>query len=173
MIQKKICMLGTYAVGKTSLVRQYVESIFSEKYQTTLGVKIDKKMVQCGGKTVNLLLWDIQGEDEFKFKKVTGAYIRGAAGYLLVVDSTRPETLEKVLDIQQRTAKIIGDVPFVILLNKVDLTEHWALPEEQLAALNEKNWPVIRTSAKTGSGVEDAFGKLTELIMNQSGKSAS
>ena len=163
MIQKKICMLGSFAVGKTSLVRQYVESLFSEKYQTTLGVKVDKKRVQYKDRTVNLLLWDIQGEEEFQ--ELTGSYIRGAAGYLLVVDGSRPETLETAFDIQERTWKSIGEVPFVVLLNKSDLAGQWALDKERMALLAEKNWQVVRTSAKTGEGVEAAFRLLTELIM--------
>ena len=65
MIQKKICMLGAFAVGKTSLVKQYVSGIFSEKYHTTVGVKIDKKMVEVDGQSMTLILWDLHGEDEF------------------------------------------------------------------------------------------------------------
>ena len=64
MQQKKICMLGAFAVGKTSLVRRYVDSIFSDTYLTTVGVKIDKRVVPVGNDSVNLILWDIAGEDE-------------------------------------------------------------------------------------------------------------
>jgi small GTP-binding protein len=66
MLQKKICMLGAFAVGKTSLVRRFVESIYSDVYQTTVGVKIDKKNVQVHGKEVSLVLWDIYGEDDYQ-----------------------------------------------------------------------------------------------------------
>ena len=66
MIKKKICMLGAFAVGKTSLVQRFVNSIFSEKYQTTIGVKIDQKLVQTGDTEVNLMLWDIHGEDNYQ-----------------------------------------------------------------------------------------------------------
>ena len=78
MIQKKICMLGSFAVGKTSLVARFVRSIYSEKYHTTVGVKIDKKQVQFDGKSMNLILWDLYGEDEFQ--KVHMSYLRGASG---------------------------------------------------------------------------------------------
>ena len=61
MLQKKICMLGGFSVGKTSLVRRFVQSIFSETYLTTVGVKIDKKSVELPGKTVDLILWDLAG----------------------------------------------------------------------------------------------------------------
>lgn len=88
MIQKKVCMLGAFAVGKTSLVERYVKSIFSEKYQTTVGVKIDKREVLVGATTVKLVLWDLHGED--RFQAVQASYLRGASGVLLVVDPTRP-----------------------------------------------------------------------------------
>ena len=64
--RKKICMLGTFAVGKTSLVAQFVHDIFSEKYLTTIGVKITKKSLELGGQPIELLLWDLNGEDRFQ-----------------------------------------------------------------------------------------------------------
>ena len=66
MLQKKICMLGSFAVGKTSLVRRFVESMYSEAYHTTVGVKVDKKNVQVNGAEVTLVLWDIYGEDDYQ-----------------------------------------------------------------------------------------------------------
>ena len=93
MIQKKICMIGAFAVGKTSLVEQFVTSLFSEKYQTTMGVKIDKKLVHVMGCDMSMILWDLYGEDEFQ--KIRRSYLRGAAGYLLVADGSRGDTLTK------------------------------------------------------------------------------
>src|SRR6516165_910024 len=100
MLQKKICMLGSFSVGKTSLVRRFVESIFDEKYQTTIGVKVDKKVTRAGGEPVTLVLWDIYGEDVFQKMRMT--YLRGMAGYLLVVDPTRNQTLDDALALQAR-----------------------------------------------------------------------
>ena len=66
MIQKKVAMLGMYAVGKTSLVKQFISSLFDERYHTTIGVKVDKKMLTIRDQEVMLLLWDIAGaEDHF------------------------------------------------------------------------------------------------------------
>ena len=93
MIQKKICTIGAFAVGKTSLIRRYVDSIFSEKYLTTVGVKIDKKPVNVLGQDVTLILWDIHGEDDFQ--EINMNYLRGSSAYILVVDGTRYSTLEK------------------------------------------------------------------------------
>jgi small GTP-binding protein len=77
VVQRKVCMLGATSVGKSSLVRRFVESIFSEKYQATIGVKIDRKLVQVDDTQVSLLLWDLQGEDEFQ--RVRLSYLRGAS----------------------------------------------------------------------------------------------
>jgi small GTP-binding protein len=105
MIQKKICLMGSFAVGKTSLVRRFVENMFSDKYLTTLGVKISKKIVNIQLEDVTILIWDIGGEDLFPQTKLT--YLRGMSGYLLVVDKTRASTLEIVIDIQK---KVKGDI---------------------------------------------------------------
>ena len=93
MLQKKICMLGSFAVGKTSLVRRFVESIYSDVYQTTVGVKIDKKNVKVSEKEVSLVLWDIYGEDDYQ--KMHWTYLRGASGYLLVADGTRARPMDR------------------------------------------------------------------------------
>ena len=166
MLQKKICMLGAFAVGKTSLVAQCVRSVFSEKYHTTVGVKVDKKELVVGDTAVNLLLWDLAGEDDFH--QIRPSYLRGAAGYLLVVDGTRPATLETALSIQQRALETLGDVPFMVLLNKADIEDEWELDEPGIDTLTAKSWGVIKTSAKTGLGVEEAFSRLAASIMEHS-----
>ena len=162
MIQKKICLLGAFGVGKTSLTRRFVDSIFSDAYLTTVGVKIDKKAVKVGATDVNLLIWDIAGEDEVS--AVRTSYLRGAAGYLLVVDVTRAQTLEVARAIRERVAKEIGDIPFLCLLNKVDI-EPWDIAEAHIEEVRQAGWTVERTSAKTGTGVEEAFVELARRIV--------
>jgi small GTP-binding protein len=163
MIQKKICMLGTFAVGKTSLVRRFVSSIYDDKYHTTVGVKIDKKQVQAAGQDVTLLLWDLQGEESAQ--DLRRSYLRGTAGYLLVADGTRNDTLYAALALQTKAQETVGEVPFLLLLNKSDLTEQWAISDRELAALEDKGWGVIRTSAKSGAGVEEAFLTLAQKML--------
>jgi small GTP-binding protein len=163
MLQKKICMLGSFAVGKTSLVRRFVESIYSDLYQTTVGVKIDKKNVKVGEKEISLVLWDIYGEDDFQ--KMRWTYLRGASGYLLVADGTRKTTLEKAVGLEQRVREEVGAIPFVLVINKSDLIRDWELDpalESQLAA---RGWSILRSSAKTGERVEEAFSLLTEKML--------
>lgn len=163
MIQKKVCMLGTFAVGKTSLVRRFVESIYSDKYHTTVGVKVDKKVLQIGETELTLVLWDIEGtQSEHELRK---SYLRGASGYLLVADGTRQETLYRALALQTRAEETIGTVPFLLLINKADLSEQWAISERESVALKDKGWEVITTSAKTGVGVEEAFQSLARKMV--------
>ena len=163
MLQKKICMLGASAVGKTSLVRQFVHSMFEDKYLTTVGVKIDKKVIEVEGESLNLMLWDLEGDDEFQ--KLRLSYLRGASGYLLVVDGTRRQTLDVALDLKQRVEDSVGVIPFICVLNKADLKEEWTLIEERLAELVEQGWSMVETSAKTGMGVEEAFGGLAGKLI--------
>jgi small GTP-binding protein len=163
MMQKKVCMLGAFAVGKTSLVARFVESIFSDKYYTTVGVRISRKSVREGRQQCHLIVWDLAGEDEFL--QIRLSYLRGASGYLLVVDGTRPTTLDAAVNIQKRVREALGDVPFVVLLNKADLQEEWEVSDDTMMELADKGWSWFKTSAKTGMGVEDAFLSLTDMML--------
>ena len=165
MIQKKICMLGAFAVGKTSLVSRYVSSVFSDKYHSTVGVKVDKKQVSVNGHDMTLMLWDIAGQDDFQ--TVQHAQLRGMAGYLLVVDGTRHSTLEMARQLHVKASEAVGDVPFILLLNKADLAAEWEIDEPLIIKLASQGWRIIRTSAKTGDGVEAAFEQLARLIAPQ------
>jgi small GTP-binding protein len=164
MLQKKVCLLGAFGVGKTSLVRRYVESIFSETYLTTVGVKIDKKTLSFGGAPVTLILWDIAGEDEVT--TIRTSYLRGAAGYFLVADGTRAETLGVASSLQARVTSDIGPVPFLLLLNKADLQESWDIRGPSVEALESAGWAIFRTSARTGEGVEEAFHELAKRVVS-------
>ena len=163
MVKRKICMLGAFSVGKTSLVSRFVHSVFSDKYHTTVGVKIDKKEVVVNGVEVAMLIWDIYGEDDIQ--EVRMNYVRGAAGYILVADSTRQDSLDIACRIRKRVESAIGEVPFVLLLNKVDLVDDWAVDDDKLDALQAAGWTVIRTSAKTGEGVEESFRALAAALV--------
>lgn len=163
MMQKKICVLGGFAVGKTSLVARFVSSIFSDKYLSTVGVKIDKKVVAVDGHDVMLMVWDIYGQDEFQ--TVQHSQLRGMSGYLLVVDGTRRATLETARQLQEKARDVAGDVPFILVLNKADLAAQWEIDDAAFFALVERGWRVIRASAKTGEGVEEAFQLLTRAML--------
>ena len=156
-------MVGAFATGKTSLVERFVKSIYSNIYHTTVGVKIDKKLVKVGEQELNLILWDIHGEDEFQ--KVRMSYLRGSSGYFLVVDGTRRTTLDKAFTLQKRVEDTIGTVPFILVLNKWDLAEEWDIDDTAMDEIVERGWLVIKSSAKTGLGVEEAFLTIAKKMM--------
>lgn len=163
MFKKKLCMLGATRVGKTTLVQRFAQNIFSDKYHQTVGVKIDKKQVSFGGRELSLLLWDVQGEDDTY--RVRPSYLRGASGYVLVVDGTRPETFTTACDIQARAEALLGPIPFVLIINKTDLAERWEIDEAAVQQLAASGWSVTRTSAMTGQGVNEAFLALASRMM--------
>jgi small GTP-binding protein len=163
MIQKKICMLGSFAVGKTSLVRRFVESIYSDAYVTTVGVKIEKKVVHLGNADVTLVLWDLYGEDEFQ--KLRLSYLRGASGYLLVADGTRRSTFEKALELEGKVRGEVGDIPLVFVINKSDLLAEWEVDAAMEAQLAAKPGMILRASAKTGENVEEAFSEIARKML--------
>ena len=165
VLEKKICMMGAPGVGKTSLVRRFVDSVFSEKYLSTIGVKIDKKSVTVEDTTLNLMLWDLQGEERYQWVRLQ--YLRGASGYILVADGTRPDTLEIALGLQENAAGRAEQLPFILCLNKADLWGQWGITATQPEWLKEKGWTVVQTSAKSGDSVEEAFLSLARQIIAQ------
>lgn len=163
MIAKKICLLGSFAVGKTSLVARFVHSMYSDDYHTTVGVKVDKKIVDLGSEQVKLMIWDIAGKDEFFTPPVS--YLRGSAGFLIVSDGTREGTVGVAESLLQQVKESTGDVPCVLLVNKCDLVDEWEVEESALSAFSEAGIPVMRTSAKTGEQVEEAFLSLAQRLL--------
>ncbi len=158
-------MLGSFSVGKTSLVRRYIESIFSEKYHTTVGVKVDKKTIHVGDDELMLMLWDIYGEDDFQ--KLRRSDLNGTSGYLLVVDGTRRATLEKALELHERVQGALGATPAVLVVNKCDLAADWEVTPEMEQELCGRGWEPVHSSAKTGEGVEEAFQALAHLMLGR------
>lgn len=160
MIQKKVCLVGVFGAGKTCLVQQFVYSKFSAKYHSTVGVKIDRKEVTVGGTGITLLIWDLAGRDAHQ--DISVSYLRGAHAILYVVDGTRRETFTQVFELKDIAEKAVGPLPGCVALNKADLEEQWVLgpaDDRQLAALG---WHALRTSARTGLGVEEAFHWIAE-----------
>ncbi|MDH4155254.1 MAG: GTP-binding protein [Nitrospira sp.] len=164
MIQKKICMLGGFAVGKTSLVRRFVTNVFSEHYQTTIGVTVEKKTVMVDQQDVMLMLWDLYGEDEFQH--IRESYLRGSSGYILVMDGTRKATLDTARLLQQTVVRTVGPIPFVSIINKSDLQSEWEIDQPAIEQLREQGWPVFFGSAKLGQGVEELFGCLATMLLS-------
>jgi small GTP-binding protein len=166
MYQRKVCVLGSFAVGKTSLTERFVRSIFSERYHTTVGVRIHKKELHVAEREIALIIWDLAGEDELV--ELRPSYLRGAAGYMLVADGTRPETLEQAVSLHKRVRETIGPVPFVLAVNKADLRNEWKIDDRALGdVVASSGWTALKTSAKTGDGINDAFRILAECIVQK------
>ena len=158
MIKKKICLIGGFAVGKTSLVQQYVNGIFSEDYLTTVGVKVDQRKETIAEKDILLMIWDLAGRD--KFENVKKTYLRGADGFLFVADGTRRETLDAVTAEYKEVMADSPRVPTQLLLNKCDLLDDWEVNENDLRPFRELGMSIQTTSAKTCEGVCEAFQSL-------------
>lgn len=163
MIQKKVCMLGDFAVGKTSLVRCFVDNVFSQSSRTTLGVKIDNKVLSVNDIDISLTLWDIHEEDSFE--RVFPTYTRGMAGYLLLIDPTRPGTLKIALTMQQDVERVAGGLPFVLVKNKADNKAGWRIAANDTSDLEDAAIAVREVSALTGEGVSQAFESLAQAFL--------
>ncbi len=162
VIAKKVCMVGPFAVGKTSLVNRFVKSIFSDKYLTTIGVKISKKQIDVNDDKIQLMIWDIEGVDVFT--ELKPSFLRGASGVLLVLDGTRLKSLDVAIELQRVLSQQLPGVPIIGLLNKSDLTYEWKLGDSELRELEKLGITTIMTSAKTGSNVEAAFDSLVNAM---------
>ncbi len=170
VITKKICLLGDFSVGKTSLIRRFVEGKFSDNYLSTVGVKISRKSLKVKKETelfeVHLLVWDLEGHT--KFKSITPSYLKGSRGAIIVADLTRADTLNGLDKHIELFLEINPDATIAIALNKADLIQ-----EERLNKLMELYGKSDRcqvvntyqTSAKTGKNVDNIFQELTaEMI---------
>lgn len=161
---RKVCIIGDFAVGKTSTIARFVHNVFSEKYLTTVGVKIDTREVDLDDRRLKLVIWDIAGSD--RFSAIEFSYLRGAAGYLVVADGTRSHTLDVANRLRAEARERYGEVPAVLLLNKADLDSEWDLDEQVVGRLEAAGERVFVTSAKTGANVDEAIVALARMIAN-------
>lgn len=160
MIQKKVCLLGTSGVGKTSLIRQYISGIFDDKYLTSIGVKIDKKALETAKGSIQFLLWDIEGVDQYS--PFNPRYVRGASAVIIVVDKSQKQSFIEGGDIYDSVKNLI-DCPIVLAINKSDLHDDIAMNESvKLQSLFNL---CFKTSAKTGEQIEEMFISLADLLI--------
>jgi len=163
-IKKKICLLGSFGVGKTSLIRQFVHNTFEETYLSTIGVSISQKIIELNtNKAIECIIWDIEGHQ--KFSSVVENYYTGAAGAVLVGDLTRPESLEAMESIINGFLKINPDSRTVFCANKNDLL----FPSGSMQLFSDwskkKGLNFFETSAKTNDNVSAVFNALAGLLV--------
>lgn len=174
MISKKICLVGDFGVGKTSLIRRFVDRQFSDEYLSTVGVKISRKKVdlsvtESAEKTsVQLLIWDLEGHT--KFKAIAPSYLQGASGAIVVSDVTRQETIDNLSERLELFLSINPQGVAIFALNKSDLVD-----VERINKLfdkfnhyqDERVIATYNTSAKTGENVDDIFYKLAYKLIEK------
>lgn len=169
----KICLLGDGAVGKTSLIRRFVDDVFTDDYLLTIGTKTSKKRLIVKMKNpkrefhLSLMIWDIMGQISFR-KLLHPTYLKGAKGAILVCDLTRKETLDHLDDWIDSLYVERKVMPFVFVANKSDLEDKHAFRTAELESVaSAYDSPFFTTSAKTGVNVEKAFQALGEKLVDE------
>jgi small GTP-binding protein len=167
-IARKVCLLGDFAVGKTSLVRRFVYNRFDDRYISTIGVKVSRKVValprESGAVELTMMLWDLAGSEEFD--RLRFAYLRGAAGAVLVCDLTRAETLNSLERYVRDLHSVSPTARIVLAANKNDLLDKRQVAYEQVAGLAlALDAPYYLTSARTGEEVETMFRDLGKVLV--------
>ena len=169
----KVLIIGPAAVGKSSLIRRFVEDKFSLQYKFTIGVDFMSKIVEYQtGKSAKLTMWDIGGQERFKILRRN--FYEGTNGALVVFDLSRAQTFTKMKEwLSDLKQTIKEDVPIVIIGNKVDLVAEVGEVTDRAEAeqfAETENALLIETSAKSGDNVEVAFVELTRKIIKKYSK---
>ncbi|PIE71238.1 MAG: hypothetical protein CSA22_04220 [Deltaproteobacteria bacterium] len=164
-MKKRICVLGAFASGKTNLVQRFVSNRFIEDYTHLAGVNIDQKKIRFEDRDMNLEIWELPGVDPYH--KLNTAYLKRMDALVIVADGNRPATLSTAVELKEQAGAVIGDTPFILVVNKSDQSRQWKIDRKQLSGLRRKGWVVHRASAKSGVGVAKAFMLLAEQLLEQ------
>lgn len=175
-MKTKVCLVGEAAVGKTSLIRRYVQDEFEDRYITTLGAKVSKKEltyeINDGNPKlqIDMTIWDIMGEKGFR-ELLKEAFFNGAKAILAVCDITRYSTLKELDDWVQSVYNVVGEIPVVYAVNKIDLKDEVMVmygDREIEQSTRAFDATYFYTSAKSGENVEAAFRALGQAIVARS-----
>ncbi|MEM7332506.1 MAG: Rab family GTPase [Chloroflexota bacterium] len=165
-IRQKICILGDFSVGKTSLVKRFVENRFDDKYLSTIGAKISRKKVETDRTAFDFYIWDLAGGEAFQH--VTKSYISGATGAVIACDLTRVETIKAMIVYTQLLQEMDPDIEIIFVGNKSDLIDERAISESEISEISTLfGIPFYLTSAKTGENVNYLF---SQMALNLAGK---
>ena len=163
IIQKKICLLGDFYVGKTSLIRRFVEERFDENYLSTIGVHLSRKRLERNEHFLDFFIWDLVGGEDFG--EIGLNYLRGAAGAIIVCDLTRPETLPLLDYYAKQMLSINDNASLLFVANKVDLEQECIVVKSDLLdVIKPYSDRYFLTSAKTGQNVTQVFEQLANWI---------
>lgn len=152
---KKIVIVGHFNVGKSSMIRRFVQNIFSDDYLVTIGVHILKKTITVGTENVVLVIWDIEGKEDIQ--NVRASYLLGTSGFIYVFDPTRIHTYQNLAEEQKFLKKNYPKTPVITVANKSDLID---ISEFQHKIEIENMHVDYFASAKTGDNVETIFEKI-------------
>jgi len=160
----KYIIIGDMGVGKSCLLHQFTDKKFVADSPHTIGVEFGTRIIDVMGKKIKLQVWDTAGQE--RFRAVTRSYYRGAAGALLVYDTTRRITYNH-LTTWLADARSLTHPNTVIMLigNKRDIEDQRDVSYEEVSKFAQENGVLfLESSAKTGENVEEAFLKTAKLI---------
>lgn len=166
---KKIVICGDNQVGKTSMIRRFIDNSFKMSYKPTLGIDILEKNIEINEETaVNFFIWDIDGQIQ-NMTPYRKKFYKGAEGVFLIFDMTSKQSflnIKKWLkDLSELESK---GFPIIVIGNKIDLDEEIAVSKEEIAVLAEElGLEIIEASAKTGENVEEIFMYMSALVISQ------
>jgi Ras-related protein Rab-1A len=163
-LRKKICLLGSDGVGKTSIILRFTKNTFSESYLTTLGCDFYEMAFQKGDDRLEVFYWDIASQKNFQ--KMRAHYLTNSHFVIVCIDIQRTEAIYIEPWIDEIRTHIGENVPFILALNKIDLTQPVKY-EKLIVKLQETyNKQVIAVSAKTGENIHRLFETVSdELLM--------
>jgi small GTP-binding protein len=161
-------LLGDASVGKTSFTKRYCYNIFNPSERLTIGVDFHVKLVELQNKKIKLQIWDVGGEERFRFLLPT--YCLGANAAFLLYDITRPQTLDNISEWVNIVRQKGGEIPIMLVGSKIDLAEEQReITREFGIQIAEKHKMASfgEISSKTGQNVTKTFEVLTELTLEK------
>jgi len=160
----KVVVIGAAGVGKTSIIRRFCENTFLEGYKTTIGSDFYVKKIDLSQYLVNLSVWDLAGEERFKF--VLPTFCKGAQGALVVFDLSRRRSYVNITSFIEMLWEHSGVIPAVMIGNKSDLVESRAVSYEEAQKYAEQcHMAYYETSAKDNVNVHKIFEDLANLMI--------
>uniref|UniRef100_A0A3B3U8P2 Ras-related protein Rab-23 n=1 Tax=Poecilia latipinna TaxID=48699 RepID=A0A3B3U8P2_9TELE len=164
----KVVVVGNGAVGKSSMIQRFCKGIFTKDYKKTIGVDFLERQIIVNGEEVRLMLWDTAGQEEFD--AITKAYYRGAQACVLVFSTTDRESYQAIDNWREKVEAEVGNIPTVLVQNKIDLLEETVIKNEEAEALAKRlKLRFYRASVKEDLNVnEGVFNTTSSNVTNQS-----